>query len=46
MISEIIAAVIFLACLAIIFTEKIHRTSTAIAGAILMVAAGKILGFY
>jgi Na+/H+ antiporter NhaD/arsenite permease-like protein len=46
MISEIVAAVIFLACLAIIFTEKIHRTSTAIAGAILMVAAGKILGFY
>jgi Na+/H+ antiporter NhaD/arsenite permease-like protein len=46
MISEIVAAAIFLVCLAVIFTEKIHRTTTAIAGAILMVAAGKIFGFF
>jgi Na+/H+ antiporter NhaD/arsenite permease-like protein len=46
MISEIIAATIFLLCLVIIFAEKIHRTTIAIAGAILMVAAGIIFGFY
>jgi len=46
MINEIVAAAIFLACLVVIFTEKIHRTTTAIAGAILMVAAGKIFGFF
>jgi Na+/H+ antiporter NhaD/arsenite permease-like protein len=46
MINEIIAGFIFIACLAVIFLEKIHRTTTAIAGAILMVAAGKILGFF
>jgi Na+/H+ antiporter NhaD/arsenite permease-like protein len=46
MINEIIAAAIFVVCLTVIFSEKIHRTTTAIAGAILMVAAGKILGFF
>ncbi len=46
MIHEIIAAVIFILCLAVIFAEKIHRTSIAIAGALLMVAAGIRLGFY
>jgi Na+/H+ antiporter NhaD/arsenite permease-like protein len=46
MINEIVAAAIFLACLIAIFAEKIHRTIIAIAGAILMVAAGKILGFF
>ncbi len=46
MINEIVATVIFLVCLIMIFMEKIHRTTIAIAGAILMVAAGKILGFY
>jgi Na+/H+ antiporter NhaD/arsenite permease-like protein len=46
LINEIIAAIIFLVCLAVIFTEKIHRTTTAIAGAILMVVAGRILGFF
>ncbi|MBN2085627.1 MAG: ArsB/NhaD family transporter [Anaerolineales bacterium] len=44
--NEIIAVVIFLACLAVIFTDKLHRTTIAIAGAILMVAAGRLLGFY
>ncbi|MGB7538969.1 MAG: ArsB/NhaD family transporter [Anaerolineales bacterium] len=46
MIEEIIAAAIFVLCLAVIFAEKIHRTTIAILGAILMVAAGKILGFF
>jgi Na+/H+ antiporter NhaD/arsenite permease-like protein len=44
--GEIIAAGIFIACLAAIFSEKIHRTIVAVAGAILMLAAGRILGFY
>jgi Na+/H+ antiporter NhaD/arsenite permease-like protein len=46
MIGGIIAAAIFILCLAIIFAEKIHRTTIAIAGAIVMVAAGIIFGFY
>jgi Na+/H+ antiporter NhaD/arsenite permease-like protein len=46
MINEIIAAAIFILCLAVIFAEKIHRTTIAISGALLMVAAGIRLGFY
>jgi Na+/H+ antiporter NhaD/arsenite permease-like protein len=46
MINGIIAAAVFLVCLTVIFAEKIHRTTIAIAGAILMVAVGRILGFY
>jgi Na+/H+ antiporter NhaD/arsenite permease-like protein len=46
MINEIVAAAIFLVCLIIIFADKIHRTTIAIAGAIIMVAVGRILGFY
>ncbi len=46
MINGIVAAVIFILCLAIIFAEKIHRTTIAITGAILMVAAGSLMGFY
>ncbi len=46
MINGIVAAAVFLICLAVIFAEKIHRTTIAIAGAILMVAFGRILGFY
>ncbi len=46
MINEFIAAAIFLVCLVVIFAEKIHRTTIAILGAILMVAAGKVMGFF
>ena len=46
MINGIMAAAIFLVCLAVIFAEKIHRTTIAIIGAILMVVAGKVMGFF
>lgn len=46
MISLIVSSVLFLGCLALILSEKMHRTITAIAGAALMVFIGKILGFY
>jgi Na+/H+ antiporter NhaD/arsenite permease-like protein len=42
----VVASALFLLCLLLIFSEKIHRTAIAIAGALLMVALGKILGFY
>jgi Na+/H+ antiporter NhaD/arsenite permease-like protein len=42
----IIATAIFVASLALIFTEWVHRTVIAIVGAIAMVGAGKALGFY
>jgi Na+/H+ antiporter NhaD/arsenite permease-like protein len=41
-----VASALFLLCLVLIFSEKIHRTAIAIGGALLMVAFGKILGFY
>jgi Na+/H+ antiporter NhaD/arsenite permease-like protein len=46
MINGIVSSAIFLICLTVIFAEKIHRTTIAIAGAIIMVAAGNLLGFY
>jgi DNA-binding IclR family transcriptional regulator len=44
--STAISAFLFLGCLALIFSEKLHRTIVAVAGAVLMVIAGLILGFY
>jgi Na+/H+ antiporter NhaD/arsenite permease-like protein len=46
MIPGIAASAVFLLCLIAIFAEKIHRTTIAVAGAIVMVAVGRILGFY
>jgi Na+/H+ antiporter NhaD/arsenite permease-like protein len=46
LIPATISSIIFFGSLFLIFTEKIHRTITAIAGAALMVALGRILGFY
>ncbi len=46
MIPAIASSVIFLACLGLIFSEKINRMIVGVAGAVLMVTAGKILGFY
>jgi Na+/H+ antiporter NhaD/arsenite permease-like protein len=42
----ILSSVIFFGSLILIFSEKLHRTITAIAGAALMVALGRISGFY
>jgi Na+/H+ antiporter NhaD/arsenite permease-like protein len=42
----IISSSILLLCLGLIFTEKLNRTIVGIAGAVLMVAVGKLLGFY
>ncbi len=42
----VLATFVFFGSLALIFTEKLHRSITAIAGAALMVAMGRIMGFY
>jgi Na+/H+ antiporter NhaD/arsenite permease-like protein len=42
----LVSGIIFAGTLAIIFTEKIHRTIIATAGAALMVGAGILLDFY
>ena len=46
MIEVLVAAAIFLACLGLIFSEKVNRTIAAFAGAVVMVGAGKIFNFY
>ena len=46
MLALIISSLIFLACLWLIFSEKLNRTITALAGASLMILVGKLLGFY
>jgi Na+/H+ antiporter NhaD/arsenite permease-like protein len=42
----LISLAIFVAVLALILAEKAHRTILAMAGAVVMVAVGKLLGFY
>lgn len=42
----ILSSLIFVVSLVFIFSEKINRSIAGIAGAVLMVGAGKILGFY
>ncbi len=44
--NEIVASVIFFGSLALIFTEKLHRTTVALVGAGLMVGSGLLLEFY
>lgn len=46
MAAGIVSVLIFTACLFLIFTERLNRTIAALAGAVLMVAAGMALGFY
>jgi Na+/H+ antiporter NhaD/arsenite permease-like protein len=46
MLAAILSGLIFVASLALIFSEKLNRTIVAMAGAILMVGLGKALGFY
>lgn len=45
-IAAILSSLVFLVSLGLIFSEKIHRTIVAIAGAVLMVGLGRLLGFY
>jgi Na+/H+ antiporter NhaD/arsenite permease-like protein len=45
-IPAILSSIIFFGSLILIFSEKLHRSITAIAGAALMVGLGRILGFY
>ncbi|MCB8977877.1 MAG: ArsB/NhaD family transporter [Ardenticatenaceae bacterium] len=42
----LISSLIFAVALAFIFTEKVHRTIVGIVGAVAMVGAGLLLGFY
>ncbi|MBI5839844.1 MAG: citrate transporter [Chloroflexi bacterium] len=45
-IAALLSTIIFFGSLILIFSEKINRSITAIAGAVLMVSLGKLLGFY
>jgi hypothetical protein len=45
MITALVSSLIFVATLALIFSEKIDRAIVAIAGAVVMVGAVKSLGF-
>jgi Na+/H+ antiporter NhaD/arsenite permease-like protein len=46
MIAQVLAVLIFVASLWLIFSEKLNRTITGLAGAVLMLGVGKLLGFY
>jgi Na+/H+ antiporter NhaD/arsenite permease-like protein len=46
MMAALLTSLIFIISLWLIFTEKINRTITAIAGAVLIVGLGKLFGFY
>jgi Na+/H+ antiporter NhaD/arsenite permease-like protein len=45
-IAVVLSSLTFIVSLVVIFTEKVHRSITAIAGAVFMVIMGKLLGFY
>jgi Na+/H+ antiporter NhaD/arsenite permease-like protein len=46
MIPGILATLVFFACLWLIFSEKLNRTITATAGAVLMLSLGRMWGFF
>ncbi len=46
MTGAVLSTLLFLACLGLIFSEKLNRTIVAFAGAILMVGLGMMFGFY
>ncbi len=46
MIAGLISTLLFVITLFLIFAEKLDRTITALAGAMLMIVAGSVLGFY
>jgi Na+/H+ antiporter NhaD/arsenite permease-like protein len=43
---SVVSVLIFVVSLYLIFSEKLNRTITGIAGAVVMVGAGRMLGFY
>jgi Na+/H+ antiporter NhaD/arsenite permease-like protein len=45
-IAAALSSLVFIASLVFIFSERVHRSIAAIAGAVLIVGLGKILGFY
>ncbi|HEX6035276.1 MAG TPA: ArsB/NhaD family transporter [Anaerolineales bacterium] len=45
-ISAVLSSLVFIISLVLIFSEKLHRSITAIAGAVFIVGLGKLLGFY
>jgi Na+/H+ antiporter NhaD/arsenite permease-like protein len=45
-IIAILSSLIFIVSLIVIFSEKVHRSITGIAGAVIMVGTGKVFGFY
>jgi Na+/H+ antiporter NhaD/arsenite permease-like protein len=46
MMAQILTSLIFLACLWLIFSEKLNRTITGLLGAVLIIGLGKLLHFY
>lgn len=46
MLPEILSTAIFAVCLWLIFTERLNRTITSLAGAVLMVVVGLVFHFY
>jgi Na+/H+ antiporter NhaD/arsenite permease-like protein len=44
--AAVLSSLIFVVSLVLIFSEKMHRSITAIAGGVLMVVVGKLLHFY
>jgi len=46
LVPAILSSVIFFGSLILIFTERLHRSITAIAGSALIVVLGRVLGFY
>jgi Na+/H+ antiporter NhaD/arsenite permease-like protein len=46
LIPAVLSSLVFIISLVLIFSEKLHRSITAIAGAVFIVGLGKMLGFY
>jgi Na+/H+ antiporter NhaD/arsenite permease-like protein len=46
LLPTIVSALVFLVCLVLIFSERIHRTIIAMIGAVAMVTSGLLFGFY
>jgi Na+/H+ antiporter NhaD/arsenite permease-like protein len=45
-VDEVVAVVIFVVSLGLVFAEWVHRAVAAVAGAMVMLVAGLVLGFY
>ncbi len=46
LLPTVVSALVFLVCLVLIFSERIHRTIIAMIGAVAMVTSGLLFGFY